>query len=137
MREILFRGKRTDTGKWVEGDLLHNRIDGQENERRLGDIYFTQGEEIHGTAVYNVIPETIGQYTGLTDRNGKRIFEGDIVKFGDILGIINYGTGCYCVKTNKPDWRARNNPAIDIVINEYPNEIEIIGNIHDNPDLLN
>ena len=86
---------------------------------------------------YLVDPETIGQHTGLTDKNGTKIFEGDIVKFCDIKGVINFGMGCYCVKTNKPDWKSRNNPAIDIVLNEYENELEVIGNIHDNPELLN
>ncbi|MBQ5361783.1 MAG: hypothetical protein IIU63_00405 [Clostridia bacterium] len=125
MREILFRAKRDknycDTQEWTYGVPF---IDHE------GDCIFktASSERV-------VDPKTVGQYTGLTV-NGTRIFEGDIVKFGNIIGIINYSTGCYCVKTNKPDWRNRNNPAIDIVINEYPNEIEIIGNIHDNPELL-
>lgn len=138
MREILFRGKCIDNGEWVYGCL---DLDPDLKRASIcGFDYYTDPEDGPQRAEFcvPVIPETVGQYTGLTDKNnnGKKIFEGDIVKFGNIIGIINYSNGCYCVKTNKPDWRNRNNPAIDIVINEYPNEIEIIGNIHDNPELL-
>jgi uncharacterized phage protein (TIGR01671 family) len=132
MREILFRGKRADNGEWLYGYLVKH------NGRCY--IYYEEPDEMcqTGNWLFNndVIPESVGQYTGLTDKNGTKIFEGAIVKFGDMVGIINYNTGCYCVKTNKPDWMSRNNPAVDIVLNEYPNEIEVIGNIHDNPELL-
>ena len=134
MREILFRGKRVDNGEWVEGSLIHQTKfygDPVDHYHILYDGEFHI--DYYGSA--EVIPETVGQFTGLLDKNGKKIFEGDIIRFGDIMGIINYSTGCYCVKTNKPDWRSRNNPAIDIVLNEYPNEICVIGNIYDNPKL--
>jgi uncharacterized phage protein (TIGR01671 family) len=131
MREILFRGKQMSNGKWIEGFYFKQpnpmTEDGFPTRHCISDLPPFGAE---------VIPETVGQYTGLTDKNGKKIFEGDIVKYGDITGIINYSFGCYCVKTNKPDWRGRNNPAIDIVFNEYPNEVKVIGNIHDNPELL-
>lgn len=125
MREILFRGKARVNGEWVYGDLIH------EYRGRERGIY-QNGPEI----VYPLLPKTEGQYTGLIDKNGKKIFEGDIIKFGKSLGAVNYDEGCFCVKPNKPYWRRLSNPAIDIVMNEYPNEIEVIGNIHDNPELL-
>ena len=144
MREILFRGK-TKKGEWVEGfytqivecvlpeykDELYGKFVVLENRHK----YFIR-DTIHTltNATRNVIPETVGQYTGLKDCKGNKIFEGDIVKYGNNTGIINYSFGCWCIKLNKPKYR--DNPAIDIVFNEYPNEVEIIGNIHDNPKLL-
>ena len=136
--EILFRGKTKviagspynngkSDGEWVKGYAYND----------VGCWKIRQFETAWADYVpYEVDPETIGQYTGLTDSKGEKIFGGDIIKFGDIVGVINYNEGCYCVKTNKPDWKSRNNPAIDIIMNEYPNEVVIIGNVHDNPELL-
>ena len=136
MREILFRGKRVDNGEWVEGLLVFK------NEIRVFTTHkwYDEGEEgeYDTTEDLRVIPETVGQYTGLKDRNGKKIFEGDIVEFTDkytrkkgraeiVFEAFKWKySGCYY----------GGNPIVWLCIDDRSIEFEIIGNIHDNPELL-
>lgn len=84
-RETLFRGKRVDNGDWVVGDLIHRQIwSSSLTIIRVSDDGFEHYEE------YEVKPETVGEFTNLTDKNGNKIFEGDIVKVGRKL-TINIG----------------------------------------------
>ena len=143
MRDLISRGQRCDNGEWVYGYLV------KKHDPLLGIAYsFILVQEMDHSCItgeptilrsemtwFKVEPKSVGEFTGLT-ANGTRVFEGDVVEFCDIKGVVNYNTGCFCVKTNKPDWKSRNNPAIDIVFCEYENEVEVIGNIHDNPELL-
>lgn len=78
-REILFRGKRADNGKWVEG---YYAVIGKRNAMiALPEMYYTEdAEERYGNEIHDIVPETVCQYTGLTDKSGKKIFEGDIVE---------------------------------------------------------
>lgn len=75
MRELLYRGKRVDNGEWVEGLLWKKKY----NTSKLFMSYFPDKDDNEEVVVID--PETVGQYTGLKDKNGKKIFEGDIVEF--------------------------------------------------------
>ena len=148
MRDIIFRGKRIDSGEWVEGqtivvihqddnDLIFMPQHGEDvkadpmedNDRALTSIYGNY---------YQILPQTVGQYTGLTDKNGKKVFEGDILKeygsppehslmvvknagFGCFLEFYFCGERCNTEQIHYPTWLSYD---------------EVIGNIHDNPKLL-
>ena len=129
MREILFRGKRTDNGEWIEGFYSHS-----------GDktyIIFDNGFAISYFKMKEVLPETVGQFTGLTDKNGKKIFEGDIVEFTD--KYRRKGRSDIVFEDFKWKYRWRyygENPIVWIGIDVSSTKFEVIGNIYDNPDLL-
>jgi len=139
MREILFRGKRVDNGEWAEGYFCKGYFSELPHDR-YGIMYKTKpipGKWHLAYMTTEIDFETVGQYIGLTDKNGKRIFDGDIIRCGGkVVGVVNYHDCCFCVRFIMKDHANRSNPAMDIIENEYPNDIEVIGNIHDNPELL-
>lgn len=147
-REILFRGKRVDNGEWVCGNLFKNKNDyyiSPEIEP-FGESaqYPKNGKPEHFYAFDNFVKiysETVGQYTGLTDKNGAKIFEGDIVKFKRFneshLGKIVYNKKtCGFEIWYTSTVGAFGEKAIHKMYLCHADRIEIIGNIHDNPELL-
>ena len=138
MREILFHGKRADSGEWVEGDVLQTRY-------HSGHIEYQIMPQTPVSSAYPVIPETVGQYTGLTDKNGKRIFEGDIIQFGARIKDVRWNSETMA-------WELTDIGVPDCDVNHLHNTVslselyvetcygemtsEVIGNIHDNPELL-
>ena len=141
-REILFRGKRNDNGEWIYGyycvfnGMIHCIYTGYA-ETDCGDIY---------PDYYEVDPETVGQYTGQPDKNGVKIFEGDIVKGTSYsatrIGVIVWidEISSFGVRyVNAPNPTAWENSSILRCVSMGKTDefaAEVIGNIHDNPELL-
>lgn len=126
MREILFRGKRVGFNEWIEGYYFQRK----NNECVEG---FVAAQMSECAAEFKpVYPETVGQYTGLTDKNGKKIFEGDIVRFStpycSYTAPIVYQNGVWCA-----DNKREASFTLYSIMKLTP---EVIGNIHDNPELL-
>ena len=140
MREILFRGKRCDNLDWVEGYLL-KECNYETCSWNLGIEYKTDRFGRFAYEVAEVVPYTVGQFTGLTDKNGKKIFERDIIRYTEgeekPMGVIKHGiyrdyhVGFFI------EW-GESQPCLrrDIAFWATEREIEVIGNIHDNPELL-
>ena len=132
MREILFRGKRTDNGKWKCGDLLSpNEFNAIPHIVYID--YLNEYGDI-GEISTPVIPETVGQYTGLTDKNGVKIFEGDIVErvSDGERAVISWLKYSACFGLSFDGWCC----GFDNYDDNLPSDFEVIGNIHDNPELL-
>lgn len=130
MREILFRGKRTINGDWVYGDFVHG------NERKsLRDSIFVYDSETQSFNDYEINPSTLGQYTGLTDKNGKRIFEGDIVKTDKFSEPNKQYIIKYDLQFGAFIGQDRYNIYF-VTFDGDSGEFEVIGNITDNHELL-
>ncbi len=134
MREMLFRGKRTDNGKWVEGrGIIKNKYWASILTATFIGSYRVRPE--YDVNEFSVIPETVGQYTGLTDKNGNKIFEGDIIKHFnnplslsyDVYQVFFNETRCMFMGRLHKSWAAELRPNL---------KYEIIGNIYDNPELI-
>ena len=121
MREILFRGKAKDSGKWAQGYAY----------KIWKQAFILWGVVNEVPDMIEVDPETVCQYTGLTDKNGNKIFEGDIVKHksAQLLGVVKYSEKYMQFIVDDIDDGEQD-------YSEFINEVKIIGNIFDNPELL-
>ena len=127
MREILFRGKHSPKSMWDYGDLYidHDKV------------YISMRETMHGVRVHGeVIPETVGQFTGLTDKNGKKIFEGDILSthfdfnYPEVESRTVVEWGNFRWVTHQPGYEPDD-------ITDFDKGLwTVIGNVHDNPELI-
>ena len=114
MREILFRGKRIDSGEWVYGTMYKIATD-------LNPFILTCGKQ---GCSYQVEEETVGQYTGLNDKNGNLIFDGDILSLPNgRQHVVIFEDGAFVIENTEIPMR-------------FANKFEVIGNITDNPELL-
>ena len=142
MREILFHGKRADNGEWVEGDLLQIKY----YNKPIIECKIMPQTPV--SSAYPVLPETVGQFTGLTDKNGKKIFEGDIVKThyanaqkSDFIEQVVFHNGKFCAYFSNQlckQWVNLYDGTEHLPQDKsvYMDSVEVIGNIHDNPELM-
>ena len=128
MREILFRGKEIGINRWVHGSLdIHK-----------SGVVVIMSEEIVTSIYARVDPDTVGQFTGLTDKNGRKIFEGDIVHMNSKKfflsghGVVVYRNGSFAI-----DDRKRNRIYPFMQNGQYnAGDYRVDGNVHDNPELM-
>ena len=142
MREILFRGKSIKTNQWIYGGfhIWEKRQVCALSNDSLKDDEISYVITVNSFADWNmprtmqaveVIADTVGQYTGLTDRNGNKIFEGDIVNIlteNEEIGVIVYEDGGFIAHADKF--------SIDIIYKINRTDVEVIGNKYDNPKLM-
>ena len=137
MREILFRGKCGYNNEWVEGFYYQAKL--FRSDKELCHYITIPHPESDGQPSDHIMvhPETVGQFTGLFDKNGKKIFEGDVVLYPwndqdkPERFTIKFKDGQFVaspIKETEDYW--------DFMVGGYSKEMEVIGNIHDNPELL-
>ena len=141
MREILFRGKRLQGGDWVEGYFFKSDINKRVRESGKATLIFTPDcdtfitvPECHNS--FMVVSDTVGQYTGLTDKNGKRIFEGDVAKVlqgkDKDIAYVGFENGAFMLYPKTGNIYERT--LWEYWYNDW--DVEVIGNVTDNPELL-
>lgn len=148
-REILFKAKRKGNGEWVEGSLITNEKN--ENKKYIGYIFGEHNGIIEDFDIVEVIPSTLCQYTGLTDKHGKKIWENDILRYSYDYDESPFLKDCKEIKyrvgavfwsewrgswavCGRGDKKCTNNDVFKY--NRNPNRTEVVGNIFDNPEML-
>ena len=143
MREILFRGKLVYNGWWVEGGFYKEPKD----DIKDGLSYIITASLSYAGNAEQVHPETVGQFTGLLDKNGKKIFEGDIYvtdynqhTLKNNVQVLSVGGafcgGKTCLRCSPLAWDSKEDDEELYLDEEFLNHVVVIGNIHDNPELL-
>ena len=133
MRDIIFRGKRIDNGEWITGGIFQQKADGVEDEV----VYIIDNSSNDVDWAHRVIPETVGQFTGVADKNGKRVFEGDIFQYEPHFKTEKAWIGI--VKYRNTEWQDESimTPREDLL---YwcgdGKSASVIGNVYDDPELL-
>ena len=150
MREILFRGKQVTDNVWFEGGIntgtngkpyivRRSKYRFDTNDWDASDIYVSDPH--YTLACVEIVPETLGQFTGLFDKNDKKIFEGDIVKtkYGRLCIVVWFSNQVHCgwdleaIRSFDNCFRTRYPDSVDLYKKD---NLEVVGNIHDNPELL-
>lgn len=154
MREIKFRGKRIDNSEWIYGSLIQS-FSGRTWIKDNNDKFINPLRIKHGTTItadfrcVEVIPETVGQFTGLKDKGGKEVYEGDVIKTWYVNAKNNshietvvfrggkFMAECKIGETGKI-WATITDGTPHFVKDKsvYMTEYEVIDNVHDNPELL-
>lgn len=145
MREIIFKAKRIDNGEWIEGYLFDNGFDGEEKKYFVGGLVIEKYNgiacdewDITGIDFCEIDPKTICQFTGLIDKNGKKIWENDICDRKEkYLEVVKMTNGDWTLDYSYAIGRNYGNSYCNLGF--YVNErkcIEVVGNIFDQPELL-
>lgn len=150
MREILFRGKRVDDGKWIFGSFCMDALEQYNGLCGVDGFIRLYDKEKGKMQSYEVERDTVGQFTGLLDKNGKRIFEGDLFRdeSEDLTAVVIFKDGCF-----RLEWHGMTGAWTESGFDEcgggygitecesvdywYVHDMEVIGNIHDNQGLEN